>query len=82
MSKSEAKKEIKEFFSNLKNKTPKEVKKIKRLAMQFNIALKDKKKLFCKRCYSVYIKPKIRVKDGNKRVICENCGYVSRWKLA
>jgi RNase P subunit RPR2 len=81
LSKLEAKKQIQEFVSNIKNKTPKEVKKIKRLAMRQNIPLKKKRKLFCKKCYSVYRKPKIRIKNKIKTITCESCGYVSRWKM-
>jgi RNase P subunit RPR2 len=81
LSKIEAKKEIDEFFSNIKNKTPKEIKKIKRLAMRHNIKLKKFKKMFCKKCYSVYRKPKVRIRNNVKSVSCENCGYVARWKL-
>jgi RNase P subunit RPR2 len=80
-SKSETIGQIKEFFSNIKNKTPKEIKKIKRLAMRQNIPLKEKRKSFCKKCYSVYRKPKIRIKNNMKTVSCENCGYISRWRL-
>ncbi len=81
MSKTEAKKEVEKFFKELKNKTPKQVKKIKRLAMQFNISLKKKKRLFCKECYSVYQTPKIRIKNKVKILECEICKKISRWKL-
>jgi RNase P subunit RPR2 len=75
------KKQIEDFFKNIKKKTPKEIKKIKRLAMSKNIPLKEKRKLFCKKCLSVYKKPKIRIKNRIKSVICENCDYISRWKI-
>jgi RNase P subunit RPR2 len=80
-SKSEAKKQIEEFFANSKNKTSKQVKKIKRLAMSQNIPLKEKRKLFCKKCLVVYKTPKIRIKKGIKSITCENCNYTSRWKI-
>ena len=57
--KSKVEKEINEFFKDIKNKNPKEVKKIKRLAMHYNIKLGDKRKTFCKKCFSV----KFRVKS-------------------
>ena len=80
--KTEAKKQIEEFFENLKNKTPKEIKKIKRLAMSYNIPLKEKRKLFCKKCLNSYSgKEKVRIKNNKKIIECENCGNVSRWKI-
>ena len=81
LSKTEARDFINEFFKDIKNKTPKEVKKVKVLAMSKNIPLKDKRKLFCKKCYVPYKSPKIRVRSGLKTVLCEKCGYLSRWKL-
>ena len=81
LSKTEAKKQIQEFFIDIKDKTPKEVKKIKRLAMNHNIALCNLRKKFCKKCFSPYKNPKMRIKNNMKSVTCENCGYVSRWKV-
>jgi len=81
LSKSEAKKQVEEFFLDIKNKTPKEIKKIKRFAMAYNIPLKEKRKLFCKKCLGPHKTPKIRIKNKMKSVGCENCAYVSRWKL-
>ena len=81
VSKKEALKEIREFFEDIKNKSPKEVKKIKRLVMSYNIPLKEKRKLFCKKCFSVYKNPKIRINNKRKSVTCEKCGKVSRWRI-
>jgi RNase P subunit RPR2 len=82
ISKEKAKKEIEEFFSNIKEKTPKEIKKIKRLAMSYNIPLKEKRKLFCKKCLTPYSgNEKIRIKKGIKSIVCGNCGYQSRWRM-
>jgi len=81
ISKTEAKKQIQEFFKNIKNKTPKEVKKIKKLAMNYNLPLKEKRKLFCKKCFIPYINPKIRIKNKKKIITCKECEYVSRWKV-
>jgi RNase P subunit RPR2 len=81
LSKSQAKKVIEEFFKDIKNKTPKDIKKIKRLAMSKNIPLKEKRKLFCKKCLTPYKSPKTRIKNKIKSVECANCEYVSRWKL-
>ncbi len=81
LSKSEAKKQIQEFFKDIKNKTPKEVKKIKRLAMRSNLALRELRKKFCKKCLAPYKNPKTRIKNKIKSITCENCGYVNRCKL-
>jgi len=80
LTKKEAEDEIKEFFKNIKNKQPSEVKKIKRLAMKHNIKLGRLRKKFCKKCYSTDLKVK-KVKQGRKTVECRNCGSISRWKL-
>jgi RNase P subunit RPR2 len=80
ISRTEAKKQIEKFFLNIKNKTPKEVKKIKKLAMGFNLPLKEKRKTFCKKCLSPKVK-KIRIRNKIKSVVCEDCGYVNRWKV-
>ncbi len=80
-SRTEMKKQIDDFFKDIKNKTPKEIKKIKKLAMSKNFPLKEKRKLFCKKCSSIYKRPKIRIKNKIKSVTCENCNYISRWKI-
>jgi len=81
ISRTEAKKQIEEFFLNIKDKTPKEVKKIKKLAMSFNLPLKEKRKTFCKKCFSPYKAKKIRIRNKIKSVVCGACGYVNRWGI-
>lgn len=81
ISKTETEKQIKEFFQDIKNKTPREIKKMKKLAMSKNISLKELRKKFCKKCYSAYRTPKIRIKDNIKSIACENCKNISRWKI-
>jgi len=81
ISKTEVKKQIQEFFSGINNKTPKEVKKIKRLAMSKKIPLKNLRKTFCKKCFTPYKHHKIRIKNKIKSIICENCDYTSRYKI-
>jgi len=76
-----AKEKIESFFSNIKNKTPKEIKKIRRLAMSHNIKLKAKRKLFCQSCFSPLNNTKIRIKKGLKAIKCLSCGNVMRWKI-
>jgi RNase P subunit RPR2 len=81
ISKTEAKKKIEDFFKDIKNKSSKEIKKIKKLAMSKKVPLKEKRKLFCKKCFSVYKNPEIRIRNKIKSVKCKNCNYISRWKI-
>lgn len=81
-SKKETQKEIEKFFSDVQSKTPKEIKKVKKLAMSQNIKLGDKRKLFCKKCFSPYMNSEIRTRKGIKTVKCGKCGYVSRYKIS
>lgn len=81
MSKKDAQAQIEVFFSHIKNKTPQEIKKMKRLAMSHNISLKNKRKTFCKKCLHPYVETSIRIKNGKISVVCESCGYVARWKF-
>ena len=81
ISKTEAKNQIEKFFENIDSKTPKEVKKIKRLAMSYNIPLKEKRKLFCGKCLAPYKDARIRLKNNMLTIVCGNCGKRSRWKI-
>ncbi len=81
ISKSEIKKQIQEFFLNIKSKSQKDIKKIKKLSMSFNIPLKELRKKFCKKCFTPYKNPKIRIKNKIKITTCGNCNYISRWKI-
>ncbi len=81
LSKTEAKDHINNFFQNTKNKSPEEVKKIKKLAMRYNIPLREKRKKLCKKCLAPYKNPKIRIKRKMKTITCENCGYVARYRI-
>ena len=80
-SKTEAEKQIAEFFNHIKEKTPKDIKKIQRLAMSYKIKLGERRKTFCKKCFFPYNNPKIRIKKNIKSIVCKNCRYISRWKL-
>ncbi|MEK6919128.1 MAG: hypothetical protein AABW73_03755 [Nanoarchaeota archaeon] len=76
------KKQIIEFFANIKSKSPKNVKKIKTHAMSINLKLGKERKKFCKKCYHVYDKKdKIRITNNTKKVVCNNCGKISTWKI-
>lgn len=76
--KTEAKKRIEEFFESIKQKSPEQFKKIKRIAMKNRISLKEYKALFCKKCLVPYFFPKVRIKNKMKTVECKNCGYILR----
>jgi RNase P subunit RPR2 len=81
-SKSKTEKRVKDFFGDMKKKSPTEVRKIKKLAMNQNIPLKEKRKLFCKFCLTPYSgKEKVRIKDKIKSIECPNCKKISRWKI-
>ena len=80
ISKTEAEKEIKDFFKEIQNKTPKEIKKIKKLAMRYNIKLGELRKKFCKKCYSTRLKI-LGIKNKTKRIICKSCGSIGGYRL-
>jgi len=81
-SRSQAEKEIASFFvEDIKEKTARQIKKIRTLAMSNNLPLKEYKKQFCKKCLNPYKNPKVRIHNQIKSVTCENCSYISRWKL-
>ncbi len=81
ISRSEAEKQIRDFFKseNIKNKTPEEVKKIKRLAANKKISIKSYRNLFCKDCLNPFSgNEKIRIKKDMKSTECLKCGKVNR----
>ena len=71
LSKTDAKEKISKFFQK-KNFSPDELKKIKRLAMKFNIKLTHYRKLFCKSCLNP-LAGKIKVTKTHKTVECKYC---------
>jgi RNase P subunit RPR2 len=81
LSKTEAREKVAEFFEDIKNKSAKDVKKIKKLAMSHNIPLREKRKLFCRKCYSRDLRIK-RIKNKIKTSECRNCGNIMRWKIS
>lgn len=82
LSKTQTQEKIKEFFSSIKNKSPKEIKKIKRLAANKKISLKEYRKKFCKYCFTPFSeKEKIRIKNKTKSIECLNCKKISRWRI-
>lgn len=81
LSKQETMQQIKEIFSE--NPTAEKIKKAKKTAMSKNIKLGDARKLFCKKCCSLFNSKnsEIRIKKGFKIIKCKKCSFVSRWKL-
>ncbi|MBI2452468.1 hypothetical protein HYV50_05360 [Candidatus Pacearchaeota archaeon] len=78
-SRKEAEEKINGFFKK-ENFSADEVKKIKRIAMEFNIKLGNHRKLFCKKCLNK-LKGKIRINKNYKTTMCENCGFLNRHKI-
>ncbi len=82
--KEEAKFAIESFFKNTKDKNPKDVKKIKKLAMSHNIKLGEERKKFCKNCNNIFVLGKnceIKINKKTKSIKCLNCDFINRWKL-
>ena len=79
LSKQEAQEKIDEFFKRA-SFTDEEMKKIKRLAMKFNIKLGDYRKKFCKKCLS-QLKGKIRISKTHKTIICKICYYKNKYRI-
>jgi len=83
ISKTDAMKKIDEFFLDIHRKTPVEIRKVKRLAANKKIPLKNYKKLFCSKCLTTYDgEEKIRIKHGLKTIECKHCGKIKRIKLS
>ena len=81
LTKKEAQKKIDEFFRQTEKLDPKYVKKVKRLAMAYNIKLGVHRKMFCKKCFGDLRRSKTRIKRGYKIVECPACKEKIRWKI-
>ena len=79
LSRPEAKDKIDSFFKTSEF-SPEQLKKIKRLAMKFNIKLGVYKKMFCKNCLNK-LRGKIRISSGFKTTECGLCGLKNRHKI-
>lgn len=79
LNKTQTKEKIELFFS--KPFTPEQLKKIKRLAMKFNIKLGGKRKLFCKKCLSP-LAGKLSITKTHKTVECKFCGFRNKVRLS
>lgn len=81
ISRREVLEKIDDFFKGSGEFKPKDVRKIKRLAMAYNIKLGKYRKLFCKKCFADLRKEKVRVKNGFKSVECGECKAGMRWRI-
>jgi len=82
ISKQEAEQKIQKIFNN--NPTPKQIKKAKHLAMNKKISIKQYRKKFCKKCFTLF-KPnnhQIKIKKPHKIIKCKKCNNLSRYKLS
>jgi RNase P subunit RPR2 len=78
LSRREAIEKISEFFKEKHGRE--EVRKIKRLAMAHQIKLRELRKKFCSKCYSMNISTR-KIKNRIKTVKCLDCGDMMRWKI-
>lgn len=79
LSKQETQEKIKLFFEK-ENFTKEEVKKIRRLAMKFNIKLGKLRQKFCKSCLS-QLKGKTRLSKTHKTIECQVCMYKNKFRI-
>lgn len=80
MNKKQAEEKINDFFENIKTKKQEEVRKIKKLAMHYKIRLGEKRKSFCKYCFSPKLKMR-KIRKNQKTLECENCKKLMRFKI-
>lgn len=80
LSRTEAQEKINELFGKGREFSADEVKKIKRLAMKYNIKLGSYRKLFCKKCFS-FLKGKTRITKAYKIIECGRCRAVNRQRI-
>ncbi|MBI5148319.1 hypothetical protein HZA33_01415 [Candidatus Pacearchaeota archaeon] len=74
-----AEKQIYEFFKEIGEKRPEEIRKVKRLAMHYNIKLEKLNRRFCKKCYSTLNNSRKRINRGKITITCLKCGHIMRY---
>ncbi len=79
ISKTEALMKIREYFEK-DNLSTEKTRKMKRLAMKFNIKLGRYRARFCKKCLGDLKHGKVRVTKTHKVVVCE-CGHVNKIRI-
>jgi RNase P subunit RPR2 len=80
-SRTEARKKIDDFFAR-DTLDKKGVRKIKRLAMQFNLRMGKSRMRFCKKCYSDLKTGKVRITKTHKTIICPECETENKIKIS
>ena len=80
ISRSEAIAKIRDYFS-LHNLEPEKTRKIKRLAMKFNIKLGLYRERFCKKCYADLKLRRTRITKTHKIITCK-CGFMNKIKTS
>ncbi len=79
LSKTEAKSRIEQFFSK-SDFSPEQMKKIKRLAMKFNIKLGEKRRAFCKKCLNP-LSGKLAISKSHKTIECSKCRFKNKMRI-
>ena len=79
LNKTQAKEKIDKFFQD-SNFAPEQLKKIKRIAMKFNIKLGAYRKLFCKKCLHP-IAGKLLITKSHKIVECKHCNFRNKIRI-
>jgi len=59
------------------------IRKAFKLAMHFHIKLRNKKRFFCRKCFSLFTSKnsRRRIKNKTLTITCLNCGYIRRYKF-
>jgi RNase P subunit RPR2 len=80
INKTQAKEKIEHFFQS-SSFVPEQLKKIKRLAMKFNLKLEDKRKLFCKKCLNP-LAGNLTLTKTHKTVECKFCNFRNKARIS
>lgn len=79
LTKKQVESKLSEFFQQ-KDFTPEQLKKVKRIAMKFNIKLSNYRKSFCKKCLNP-LAGKITIDKTHKTIICKHCGFRNKIRI-
>jgi RNase P subunit RPR2 len=70
---------IGEFFQQA-SFTPEQLKKVKRIAMKFNIKLGNYRRMFCKKCLNP-LRGKLSITKTHKTIECKHCGFRNKIRI-
>ncbi len=79
LNKTQVKEVIEKFFRN-QDFTPEQLKKVKRIAMKFNIKLGDYRKSFCRKCLNP-LSGKLSITKTHKTIVCRHCGFRNKLRI-